>query len=93
MIRRRVRRDPPDYDRIADLEKEMLLGEHEHPYGYTASGLVDEVRVEFERALGHGSAMPPLTDRIAEAERVARLRWPHMFDLEVGAQAPPVPCR
>lgn len=69
-----------DYERIAQLERELL--DNGHPYGTTPDGLTTEVRVEMEAAWreeGWGW-MPPCVERMRLAEAEARRRWPEQFD-------------
>jgi hypothetical protein len=72
-----------DYERISELERELHIGQYEHPYGTDPEGLTDEVRVEMERAYRGDDGMgwmPPLVERMRDAEIEARKRWPHFFE-------------
>ena len=53
-----------------------------HPYGTTPEGLIDEVRVELEKEYRDDDGMgwmPPLVQRLEDAEIEARRRWPEHF--------------
>lgn len=77
---RRVSASVPDYAAIERLERELLIGPNEHPYGIEPEGLTTEVRVEHERYLReHGLRFPTAVEREAQAEAEARRRWPAFF--------------
>lgn len=71
----------PNYEAIAQMERELKIGPHAHPYGFDIEGLVDEVRVEHEAWFRANDplGMPSLVKRIATARAEAARRWPYMF--------------
>lgn len=69
-----------DYELIKRLERKLLIGPYEHPYGIEPEGLITEMRVERERYLRENKLpFPSCVDRIADAEIEARKRWPYLF--------------
>jgi len=77
---------------IDQLERDLKIGAHQHPYGADPDGLITEVRVEMEaeyrrrESEGEWPCMPPAYQREAEAEAEARRRWPASFADRPGGQ-------
>lgn len=69
---------------IDRLERELKIGPYAHPYGFDATGLITEVRVEHEAWYRDNDpyGMPDLTERERAAEAEARRRWPYIFDIK-----------